>query len=211
MFYKYLVLLLVLIIIASSTNTEAHAERKNKLRSWKELKREKVVMQSLDYSCGPSAVITLLKHYFDEKVITEKIFLDKANLIMGPKEIKSAKENGLSMSDLKRVIKSFGYDAIGMKIPFKTLLETNVPVIVYIQDKMTKHFAVYAGYDKGFVRLLDPSRGSIYIAPEVFGKEYLTEKALVIHKNNELPDKLQKGSKDHNPLVKTAFRALKNF
>ena len=166
-------------------------------------------MQQRDYSCGPSAVVTLLNNYFDDK-LTEKIFLDRANEIMSEKAIKNAKVDGLSMKDLKMVAESFNYQSLGARIPLKSLIAANVPVVVFVQDRISEHFALFAGYDKGFVHLKDPSRGNIYLTKYQFAKEYL-EKALIIQKSGKYPPKLKKDDPNHSPLAPFALQAVRLF
>lgn len=149
--------------------------------SWQEIQRRNIVMQSTDYSCGAAALATVVKYQLGDNV-TEKYFLKALDNLLTPKEIEDRVENGLAMSDLRRVAVKTGYEAVVAELTFEKLSESKVPLIVGIDVDDNKHFVVYRGTDFQRVYLADPIRGNIRVPIPKFLCEWQENMALAVAK-----------------------------
>lgn len=174
---KTLFLIMILFFYGCANNNVSNKVFKN----WKQLKEQNIEMQEFDYSCGTGALATLLKYYFNNSVSEKELLLDILNHI--PKElIESRKKDGLSLLDLKQVSERRGYQAFGVKLKNSSLLKLDRPILVYIETKDYKHFAVYKGFREDRIFLADPSRGNIRIPTDRFFKEWKGKLALILNK-----------------------------
>jgi predicted double-glycine peptidase len=83
-----------------------------RVKTLKELRSEDIIQQSLDFSCGPAALATILSYYFKDPVQEKDII--RYLLISGDvKKIKQRK--GFSMLDLKRYCTYRGYQVTGYR------------------------------------------------------------------------------------------------
>ena len=107
---KTLLLLVVLLTLVSSIPT---AKAQSPVRdddhkfqqyvwSYKELKRQNVVLQKHDFSCGAASLATVLQYFWGDYV-TEAEILREMVTMMDVVELKDRIENGLTISDLRKV------------------------------------------------------------------------------------------------------------
>ena len=199
--YKILVLVMGLVFVASNAGA-ALAETSNKPKKWepsgapvrdadrrfrrkvrnyKDLKRQNIVMQQRDYSCGAAALATVSRYYWGDNV-DEEFFLTILDHILTLEEAKDRVENGLAMSDLRRAAVEAGYKAIVGKVSFEKLTESKVPLIVGITVDGYDHFVVYRGTDGLYVYLADPIRGNLRIRSHEFIKQWQKNAILAIAK-----------------------------
>jgi predicted double-glycine peptidase len=154
---------------------------KPKFYNWKELKEKNIIIQQFDYSCGTGSLATLLKHYYNDPV-TETELLNDVMKHLPEEVINNRKLYGLSMLDLQQVSERRGYEAIGVKLSYASLLKLDRPILVYLESKDFKHFAIYKGYREDRIFLADPSRGNIRISTDRFFKEWKNKMALILDK-----------------------------
>jgi len=152
--------------------------------NWLELKRQNIVMQRRDYSCGAATLATLARYYWGDAV-DEEYFLDGLDDLLTEEEIEDRIENGLAMSDLRRVAVKKGYQAVVGKLTFEKLMESRVPVIVGISLGDFDHFVVYRGTDGEWVYLADPIRGNVRLPIGDFLKQWQEQAVLAIKKPKE--------------------------
>ncbi|MGE3313741.1 MAG: hypothetical protein AB7O26_01410, partial [Planctomycetaceae bacterium] len=76
--------------------------------SWKELRETNVVMQKRDFSCGAAALATVIQFYWGDQV-TEQQILRQFDTIQTPDEVRDRIENGLTLTDLRKVSVKMGY------------------------------------------------------------------------------------------------------
>lgn len=119
------------------------------IKSWKELRDERVVKQKLDYSCGPASVATLLTYYYNHPISEQQLIL------------KLNQWNAASFSDISRILPDYGYKAIGLALNAEQLRKIKVPAIVYLRHNGQDHFSVLKGVNEDNVYLADPSWGNI--------------------------------------------------
>ncbi len=163
------------------------------VKSWQELKRQNIVMQQRDYSCGAAALATVIRYYWGDNV-TENLFLNALDSLLTVEEARDRVENGLALSDLRRVAVKTGYLASIGKLRFDQLNESKVPLVVGIIVNDYDHFVVYRGWDGEWVYLADPTRGNIRVETRTFVNQWQQNAILAVAKKNEKP-------KDYSPLT----------
>jgi predicted double-glycine peptidase len=152
-----------------------------RLRSWREIQRQNIVMQQRDYSCGAAALATIARYYWGDKV-DEDFFLDALGELLTDEEARDRVKNGLAMSDLRRAAVKTGYQAVVGKLTFEKLTESRVPLIVGITVDGHDHFVVYRGTDWKWVYLADPIRGNVRVPIPDFAQQWQKNAVLAIHK-----------------------------
>ena len=130
------------------------------LKSMKDLRDQRLVKQRFDYSCGAAALATILRYGFGDKVTERDILTELFDLLPEDEEGLRRKE-GFSLLDLQHVAQARGYKAQGFRIEPQYLAKLGGPVIVFIEPRGYKHFAVLRGVRGDRVYLADPSRGNI--------------------------------------------------
>ena len=142
------------------------------LRSLKDLRDQRLVRQRFDYSCGAAALATILRYGFGDEVTEREILSDLFDLL--PEDQKGLRrKQGFSLLDLQRVAQARGYKAQGFRLEAQYLAKLNGPVIVFIEPRGYKHFAVLRGVRGDRVYLADPSRGNIRMPMYAFLETWL--------------------------------------
>lgn len=131
-----------------------------RVKSMKALRDTHVVRQRYDYSCGAAALATLLRYGFGDPATEQDVLTQLFDLLTDQEKIISRKE-GFSLLDLQRVALARRYKAEGFRIGPEDLDKISGPVLVYIEPRGYKHFAVLRGVKGGRVYLADPARGNI--------------------------------------------------
>lgn len=144
------------------------------VKTMKDMRDEGLVKQQFDYSCGAAALATILRYGFGNKVTEKQILLQLFDLLTDD-EKKSSRKKGFSLFDLQRVAQARGYKAQGFRLKAQDLPRLDGPVIVFIDPRDYKHFAVLRGVRGDRVYLADPSRGNIRQSAHVFLKSWLQE------------------------------------
>jgi len=119
------------------------------VKSWKELRDERIIKQDLDYSCGAASAATILSSFYGLNV-TEKDLLDLME-----------EDGAASFQDLAEVVKKYEMEGLGLALGFEELKKLKVPAIAYMKYRDNDHFSVIRGIsDNGTVLLGDPSWGN---------------------------------------------------
>lgn len=126
-----------------------------KVKSIKELREERVIHQSYDFSCGSAAVATLLSHSYDAPTDEQSVF--KAMYEVGDQD--HIRKVGFSLLDIKKYLASKGYQADGYKLSLKQLMALNVPSLTLISPGGYNHFVVIRGFDNGAFIVADSQLG----------------------------------------------------
>ena len=129
-------------------------------RSMKDLRDQNLVKQRFDFSCGAAALATMLRYGFGDDISERQILIDLFTQLSDD-EKKTAERTGFSLLDLQRVARTRGYNAEGFRLLPAQLSMLAGPVIVFIEPRGYKHFAVLRGMRGDRVYLADPSRGNI--------------------------------------------------
>ncbi len=154
----------ILLILSFSSFAEARS-----VKSLLEIRRENVVVQQWDLSCGAAALTTLLNYQHND-FVTEK---EVANSLMNrPEYIQSpglvTLRQGFSLLDLKRYVDARGYKGTGYgKLTFDDLLQ-KAPIIVPVNIFGYNHFVIFRGMMGDRVLLADPAWGNRTMQVELF-------------------------------------------
>ena len=161
------------------------------LKSMKDLRDQGLVKQRFDYSCGAAALATILRYGFGDKVTERDILTELFDLLPEDEEGLRRKE-GFSLLDLQNVAQARGYKAQGFRIEPQYLAKLGGPVIVFIEPRGYKHFAVLRGVRGDRVYLADPSRGNLRMPAYRFLDTWLGETGkgiiFVIEPKDGLPE-----------------------
>ncbi len=130
------------------------------VKSDQEIKWQNVKRQSLDISCGPAALSTLINYYLEDQVSEMDIISGILTSSDITKIKKIQKRQAFSLLDLKKFAKSRGYQAAGYRVGIQELLDFAKPVIVPIETMGYRHFVVFKGIKGDRVYLADPAFGN---------------------------------------------------
>jgi uncharacterized protein len=132
------------------------------VRSLFEIRRENVVVQEWDLSCGAAALTTILRYQHAEKDLTERDvalgLLQRDKYLANPDLL--LLRQGFSLLDLKRYVDRHGYKGIGMGRLTLADLVANAPIIVPVNLLGYNHFVVFRGQLSNRVLLADPAYGN---------------------------------------------------
>ena len=160
------------------------------LKSMKDLRDQRLVKQRFDYSCGAAALATVLRYGFGDEVTERDILKELFDLLPEDEEGLRRKE-GFSLLDLQHVAQARGYKAQGFRLEPQYLAKLGGPVIVFIEPRGYKHFAVLRGVRGDRVYLADPSRGNLRMPAYRFLDGWLGEEGkgiiFVIEPKDGLP------------------------
>jgi uncharacterized protein len=151
--------LLVGVLITSSTLAPAQA--REPVKSLLEMRRDNVVIQEWDLSCGAAALTTILNQQFGDPASEKEIakaLIARKEYIDNPKVVQV--RQGFSLLDLKRVAESRGYVGTGYgKMGLDDLIE-RAPVLVPIMANGYNHFVIFRGRMNDRVLVADPAFGN---------------------------------------------------
>jgi predicted double-glycine peptidase len=143
-------------------------------RSMRDLRDQNLVRQRFDFSCGAAALATLLRYGLGDDVTEAQILVQLFDLL-SDNEKATARSSGFSLLHLQRVAKARGYAAEGFRLEPAQLTMLAGPVLVYIEPRGYKHFAVLRGVRGDRVYLADPSRGNIRMPMYAFIDSWLQD------------------------------------
>ncbi len=161
--------------------------------TWKAQKRQNIVMQKPDFSCGAAALATLCKYYWGDHV-DENYFLSTIVGMLTVEQLQDRIKNGLTMTDLRLAAVRRGYVSSIGRLSYQELTESKVPLVVGITVRDYDHFVVYRGSDGYFVYLADPIRGNIRLPAWEFVEQWQRNAVLVVAKPGQ-------GVREHSPLT----------
>ncbi len=163
-----LLLASVFLISCASTAPEGIGTKERTIKTFVGMKRENVVMQKYDFSCGIASFLTLVRYSFGGDSLDEMEVL--ANFLdqLPEDRRKEVLEKGLSILDLKILAESFGYKVYAVTLKEASLSKIDRPVLVYLETPEYKHFSVLRGVKEGTVFLADPSTGKTRMPLDTF-------------------------------------------
>jgi hypothetical protein len=129
-------------------------------RTLKDARDQNVVKQRFDFSCGAAALATLLRYGLNQPV-TERDVLRELFDRLADDEKATVTRTGFSLLHLQRVAQKRGLNAQGFRLAPDQIPLLGGPVLVFIEPRGYKHFAVLRGVQNDRVYLADPSRGNI--------------------------------------------------
>ena len=140
--------------------------------SIRKLRDRNLIRQRYDYSCGAAALATILSYAYGDAV-SERDVLEELFALLSAEEKDRSMETGFSLFDLQQVAQALGYRAQGFRIAAENLSQLAGPVIVYIEPRGYRHFAVLRGVRGDRVFLADPSQGNIRMPAYAFLDSWL--------------------------------------
>jgi predicted double-glycine peptidase len=153
------------------------AASRDHVRSFLELRRDRVVRQGWDLSCGAAALGTVLTYELGDPVGEPEIV--KA-LLAGADAARIKARGGFSLLDLKRYAQARGHAAAGYgNLDLWSLAALGV-AIVPTQGPAGPHFMVFRGIVDGRVLLADPAYGNRTLPRERFEAMWSPRVAFVV-------------------------------
>jgi len=153
---------------------QVSTEKQRPVRSLLEMRRQNVVIQSWDLSCGAAALATLLRYEFGEPVTEKEIargLMGRGEYVQHP-ELVQVRE-GFSLLDLKRYVQTRGYKGTGLgKLDLDDLIE-RAPVMVPVNALGYNHFVIFRGIKGNRVMLADPAWGNRTMTIDKFQRMWL--------------------------------------
>lgn len=151
-------------LLSGGMSTATHAaedEEPRYVRSLLEMRRDKVVVQEWDVSCGAAAVATLLIFQHGDQVSEEEVtrsLIRRKEYLANPTRVKE--QQGFTLLDLKRFVDDRGYDGVALgKLTYADLLE-RAPILVPVRIWGYNHFVIFRGALGSRVLLADPAYGN---------------------------------------------------
>lgn len=139
------------------------------------------LLQQYDFSCGSAAVATLLTHHYGYPVSESTVF---EHMYKQGDQAKIQRE-GFSLLDMKRFLKTHGFEADGFEQPLEKLAETRVPAIVLINENGYLHFVVVKGLRGERVLIGDPANGTRAVSRKAFDANWQSRLLFVVHNRME--------------------------
>jgi predicted double-glycine peptidase len=153
--------------------------RAEPVRSLLEMRREGVVVQQWDTSCGAAALATVFTYALKDPV-SEKSVAQAMLRRTDPLRVKV--RGGFSLLDMKRFAEARGYSAAGFRnVSFEELLGMHSP-IVPIDEYGDAHFVVVRGLREGKVDIADPGFGNRTMSIERFSAAWKDGIAFVVRR-----------------------------
>jgi uncharacterized protein len=156
------------------------------VKNSRQLRTENLILQQRDFSCGAAALATVVTYFWNDTV-TESQVLASIISTLTREELEERIENGLSLTDLKRLAERAGYTAILGRLPIEKLAESKVPLLVGITVNGFDHFVVVRGVDEKYVYLADPAIGRTRTPIKEFKKQWQKNAVLAVIRKNTAP------------------------
>lgn len=144
------------------------------VRSLLESRREGVVMQEWDLSCGAAALTTVLNYQFGDDVTEREVattLMQREEYVANPLVVNV--RQGFSLLDLKRLVDGRGYEGIGLGQVTLDALMARVPAIVPINTNGYNHFVVVRGMAGNRVLMADPAWGNRTMTADDFERAWI--------------------------------------
>ncbi|MEE9395585.1 MAG: cysteine peptidase family C39 domain-containing protein [Methylococcales bacterium] len=149
------------VIVLSLLANPIRGEERKPVESLLEMRRENVVIQEWDLSCGAATLAILLNFQHGDFVSEREIakgLVARDEYIDNPHLVKI--RHGFSLLDLKQYVDGRGYTGVGYgKLKFKDLLK-RAPIMVPINTLGYNHFVIFRGKHGNRVLLADPAWGN---------------------------------------------------
>lgn len=190
-YYTFCLLFLIFHTIVFSppcyavTFSAAGVRMKKPVKTWKQIKRKNVTIQSLDFSCGAAGLATIFQYYFSDQISEKEII--SALLALAPIE-KVMLRRGFSLLDLKNLSEKLGYKVTGYQMDVEFLRKIDGPVLVPVKFKNYRHFIIVKRIIGNRVFIADPAVGNASLTIHQFEQMWTNGIGLVI-KSEHNPQK----------------------
>ena len=152
------------------------------IKPFTEFQDERMIKQSYDYSCGSSALATILNYHLGEKFNEKQVI---QGLLRYGDAQKISQRRAFSLLDMKKFVNKLGYKGVGYKAKIDDLKTLDKPGIIPIVLFGYRHFTVLKGIYKGHIFLIDPWRGHTSYSLNEFKKMWFNNVVFMIYSNNE--------------------------
>ena len=159
----------------------AFAAEPEPVRSLREIRQEKVVVQQWDTSCGAAALATLLR-YQHGLPVSEKQIAESMLRRSDPLKVKT--RGGFSLLDLKRYADARGLEGVGyLKLTLDDLLEM-APILVPVVVRGYPHFVVIRGKAEDNMLIADPAFGNRTMDVRSFEKAWAGNIGFIVRRRD---------------------------
>lgn len=139
----------------------AQAAAREPVKSLLEMRRDRVVVQEFDISCGAAALATLLNYQHGDRVPEREVakgLMRREEYVHNPMVVQI--RQGFSLLDLKRYVDQRGYEGVGLgELTLRDLVD-KAPILVAVDIHGYRHFVVFRGMRGDRVLLADPAWGN---------------------------------------------------
>lgn len=142
------------------------------VKSFAEMRFDRIVRQTFDLSCGAAALATIMTHYWGQDVSEADVI---SGILEGIDDEQAAKIQGagFSLLELKQFAEANGFVSGGFKLTGVEQLATlKVPAISLVNNRGYAHFVVIKGIDDKNVFIADPAFGNRRRTLEAFAEEW---------------------------------------
>ena len=164
----------VTLLLAVTVGGAATAADLRPVTSLLEMRRDRVVVQEWDLSCGAAALATILNHQYDDPVSEREIasgLISREEYLANPDRVRL--QHGFSLLDLKRFVDERGYQGIGYgNLEFQDRVDM-APIMVPVHLSGYPHFVVFRGALGNRVLLADPGFGNRTLLASKFEAAWL--------------------------------------
>jgi predicted double-glycine peptidase len=179
------------------------------VRSLREIRQEKVVVQQWDTSCGAAALATLLR-YQHGLAVSEKQIAEAMLRRSDPLKVKT--RGGFSLLDLKRYAEDQGLEGLGyVNVALDDLFDM-VPALVPVVVRGYPHFVIVRGKAPDKVLIADPAFGNRTMDVDSFRKDWQGPIAFVVRRRdgkvppNELTERPTDTLRPSDAAIRSALR-----
>jgi predicted double-glycine peptidase len=164
----------IALILSGAAGAPLLAAERGPVKSLLEMRRDHVVVQKWDLSCGAAALATLLNYQHGDGVAEREIargLMQRREYLADPSRVKM--QQGFSLLDLKRYVDQRGYEGIGYgRLTLQDLIE-QAPILVPLSLHGYNHFVVFRGRQGDRVLLADPAWGNRTLRVEKFEQAWI--------------------------------------
>jgi predicted double-glycine peptidase len=150
------------------------AAERGPVKSLLEMRRDRVVVQKWDLSCGAAALATVLNYQYGDRVAEREIargLMQRREYLADPLRVRA--QQGFSLLDLKRYVDNRGYEGIGYgRLTLQDLIE-QAPILVPLSLHGYNHFVVFRGRLGDRVLIADPAWGNRTLRVERFEEAWI--------------------------------------
>lgn len=147
------------------------------MRSLLEIRRDRVIVQQWDTSCGAAALATVLTYAFDD-ALAERVVAQ--GMLRRTDPIRVRVRGGFSLLDMKRFAQSRGFEAQGYRGLSVDDLARMPFAIVPIDEYGNPHFVVVRGKHGDALDIADPAFGNRRMSVERFREVWMDGIGFVI-------------------------------